>query len=69
MQIRKKFFCDDSGETLAQVTQRGGGCSIPENIRGQDGQESEPHGLVEDVSVHCRDVSKFPSNPNYSLTL
>jgi len=42
------------GETLAQVAQAGGRCSIPGNIQGQVGQGSERPDLVEDVPAHCR---------------
>lgn len=66
---KEEIFYDTSGEILAQITQRGGGSSVPRNIRGQDGQDSEPHSLVEDVPVHCRGALKFPSNQNYSMTL
>jgi len=37
------------GETLAQVAQRGSGGSIPGNIQGQVGRDSEQPGLVEGI--------------------
>lgn len=42
------------GEALAQVTQRGGRCSVPGNIQDQIGWSSEKPDLVEDVAIHCR---------------
>jgi len=57
LDIRKKFFYHESGETLAQVAQRGGGCPILGNIPGQVGQDSEQPGLVEDVPAHCKGVA------------
>lgn len=47
-------FYKKTGETLAQVAQRGGGCPIPENIKGQVGWSSKQPDLVEDVLAHCR---------------
>ena len=44
------------GETLEQVAQRGGRCSIPGNIQGRVGQGSEHPDVVEDVPAHCRGV-------------
>jgi len=45
------MFYNEGGETLAQVAQRGGGCSIPGNIPGRVGRGSEPPDLVEDVPL------------------
>jgi len=56
LDIRKKFFCNEGGETLEQVTQRGGRCLIPGNIPGQTGRGSEQLGLVEAITAHCRGV-------------
>jgi len=52
----KIFFYDNSGETLAQVAQRGGRCSIPGNIQGQVEWGSEHPDPVADVPAHCRAV-------------
>jgi len=49
LDIRKKFFYNEGGETLAQVAQRGSGGPIPGNIQGQVGRGSEQPGLVEDT--------------------
>ena len=56
MDIRKKFFSDEGGETLEQVAQRGGRCPIPGTIQGQVGRGSEQPDLVEDVPAHGRGV-------------
>ena len=56
LDVRKNFFYNESGETLAQVPQRGGRCPIPGNIQGQVGWGSEQPGLVEGVPAHCRGV-------------
>jgi len=47
LDIRKKFFSHEGGETLEWVAQRGGGCPILGNIQGQVGRGSEQPGLVE----------------------
>ena len=49
LDIKKKFFYDEGGETLKQVAQRGGRCPIPGNIQGQVGRGSN---LVEDVAAY-----------------
>jgi len=54
--IRKKFFYNEGGETLEQVTQRSGRCPIPGNIQCQFGLGSEQPGLIEDASARCRGV-------------
>ena len=41
LDIRKKFFYNKGGEALEQVAQRGGGCPILGDIRGQ----AEPRAL------------------------
>jgi len=56
LDIRKKFFYNEGGETLAQVAQSGGGCPIPGNIQGQVGQGAERRDLVMDVLAYCRGV-------------
>ena len=43
-------------ETLAQVTQRGGGCPIPGDTQGEAGWGSEHPDVAVDVPVHCRGV-------------
>ena len=48
------FFYNEGGETLEQVAQRGGRCSIPGNIQRPVGQGSEQPDQVEDVLAHCR---------------
>lgn len=40
LDIRKNFFFKD-GETLEQIVQRGGKCSVSGNIQGQSGWGSE----------------------------
>jgi len=54
--IRKKLFYNEGGETLEQVAQRGGRCFIPRNFQSQVEQGSEQPDLVEDVPAHCRGV-------------
>jgi len=51
---KEEFFYSESGETMEQVAQRGGGCPIPGNIKGQVGWGSEQPDLVKDVPAHCR---------------
>jgi len=46
LDIRKKFFYGEGGETLEQIAQRSSGGLIPGNIRGQVGWGSEQPGLV-----------------------
>lgn len=48
------MFCDDSGKTLAEVSQRNGECPIPGNIHRQVGQGSEQADLSEDATAHCK---------------
>ena len=62
------------GETLAQVAQRGSGGSIPGNIQGQVGRDSEQPGLVEGIPAllqggWARWSLKVPSNPKHSVIL
>jgi len=56
LDIRKKFFPHEGGETLAQVIQRSCGCPLPGSAQGQVGWSSEHPGLVEDVPAHSRGV-------------
>jgi len=58
LDIRKKFFYDEGGETLGQIAQRGSGGPIPGNIQGQARCGSEQPGLVEDIPAHCRGVGR-----------
>ena len=53
---KEKSFHDNSSETLAQVAQKGGECSIPGDIKGQAGQGSEQLELAVGAPVHCREV-------------
>jgi len=53
---KAEIFCNEGGETLEQIAQRGSGGPIPGNVQGQAGQGSEQPGLVEDVPTHCRGV-------------
>ena len=41
---------------MAKVAQRGGGCPIPGDTRGQAGWGSEQLDLAVDVPVDCRGV-------------
>jgi len=50
------IFLNEGGETLAQVVQRGGSCSIPGSIQGQVGRGWGKPGLVEDVPAHFKAV-------------
>lgn len=54
--VKEESYYSAGGEALAEVAQRGGGCSIPGNIQGQSGWGSERPGLVEDVPGHGRRV-------------
>jgi len=50
--LDNEFFCDEGGETPAQVAQRGGRCPIPGNIQGQVGRGSEQPAPAADVPSH-----------------
>ncbi|KAK4806794.1 hypothetical protein QYF61_005590 [Mycteria americana] len=52
LDIRKKFFYDEGGETGGQVVQRSCGCPIIGSVQGQVGWGFEPPDLVEDVPAH-----------------
>jgi len=56
LDIRKKFFHHEGGETLEQVSQRSCRCPLPGSVQGQVGWSSEQHGLVEGVPAHGRGV-------------
>jgi len=56
LDIRKKFFYHEGGETLEQIAQRSSGGPIPGNTQGHVGWGSEQPGLVEDVPAHSRGV-------------
>ena len=48
LDIRRKFFHTQGGDTLEQVAQGGGGCPISGCIQGQAGYGSgQPDGTVE----------------------
>jgi len=49
-------FYSNGGEALEQVTQRGGGYSIPRDIWGLPGQGSEQPDPAVGVPVHCKGV-------------
>ena len=55
LDIRKRLLQQDF-EALEQVAQRGGGCPITGDIRGQAVPGCEHPNLVVDVPVHCRGV-------------
>lgn len=50
------IFYNESGRTLAQIAQGGGGCPIPGNTQGQVECGSEQPDLVENVPGHGRGV-------------
>jgi len=54
LDIRKKFFYYEGGETLEQVAQRGRRCHILGSIQRQVGRGSEQPDLVEAIPAHCR---------------
>ena len=54
LDIRKKFFYNESGRTLEQVAQRSCGCPIPGGAQGQVGWGFEQPDLVKDVPAHGR---------------
>lgn len=53
----------ESGGTLAQIAQGGGGCPVPANIQGQAGQGFEPPDLVEDAPTLALDEMTFRGPP------
>ena len=54
LDLRKKFFYNEGGETLEQVAQLGNGGPVPGNIQGQVGWGSEQPDVVKDVPAYCR---------------
>ena len=56
LDIRKKFFHAEGGDTLEQVAQGGCGCPIPGRIQGQAGCGSEQLDLVVSNPAHSRGV-------------
>ena len=52
MRYKEEIFYHEGGETLAQVTQRGGRWPIPGNIQGQVARGSEQPDPAEDVPAH-----------------
>ena len=53
MDVRKKLFYSRGGEAVAQVAQRGGGCSVLGDIQGQAGWGSEQPDIDIAVPDHC----------------
>ena len=56
LDIRRKFFHTESGDTLEQAAQGGCGCPIPGGIQGQAGCGSGQPGLVVGDPAHSRGV-------------
>ena len=46
LDIWRKFFHTEGGDTLKQIARRGCGCPIPGGIQGQAGCSSRQAGLV-----------------------
>ena len=75
LDIRKKFFHPEGGDTLEQVAQGGCGCPIPGGIQGQAGCGSGQPGLVVDDPAHSRGVEtplfmfEVLSSPGHSTIL
>jgi len=55
LNIRRKTFTIRVGMHWNRLPRRGG-CSIPGDTKGQDGQGSEKPHLAVDVPIHCRGV-------------
>jgi len=53
---REKLFYNNDVEALEQVAWRGGGCPIPEDIRGHNGPGSKQPDVDVSVPVHWRAV-------------
>lgn len=47
---------NEDGETVTEIAQGGGRCSIPGKIQRQAGQNSEQPGLVKDDPAYCHGV-------------
>ena len=56
LDIRRKFFHPEGGDTLEQVAQGGCGYPIPGGIQGQAGCGSGQPGLVVGDPAHSRGV-------------
>ena len=56
LDIRRKFFHTEGGDTLEQVAQRGCRCPIPGGIQGQAGCGSGQPGLLVGNPAHSRGV-------------
>jgi len=54
LDIRRKFFHTEAGDTLEQVAQGGCGCPNPSGIQGQTGCGSGQPGLVVGNPAHSR---------------
>ena len=52
LDIRRKFFHTEGGDTLEQVAQEGCGCHIPGGIQGQAGCGTGHFGLVAGNTAH-----------------
>lgn len=69
-------FYNECNGTLEQAVQRGGGCSLHENLQCQDGHGSEQADGIENVLIemHCRgtglvDFLNSSSSPIHSMIL
>ena len=56
LDIRKRFFHTEGGDTLEQVAQGGCGCPIPGGIQSQTGRGSGEPGVVVGDPAHSRGV-------------
>ena len=56
LDIRRKFFHTEGGDTLEQVARGGCGCPIPGGIQGQAGCGSGQPGLVVGDRAHSKGV-------------
>ena len=56
LDIRRKFFHTEGGDTLEQVAKRGCGCPIPGGIQGQAGCGSGQTGLLVGNPAHTGGV-------------
>jgi len=54
LDIRRKFFTQEGGDTVEQVAQGGCGCPIPGGIQGQAGCGAGQPGLVVGNRAHSR---------------
>ena len=51
---KEEVFYNKSGQALAQVAQRSGGCPVPGDTQGQAVWGSEQPDLAVGVPAHCR---------------